>query len=146
MVDYEQLYDQNDKLTELTNFLTLLLSDRAVCDSQITCDLFFRYIEQVKARLVTTDSALYSELLATSDQRSRNLANRFMGGSREINRIFSTYTKKWCKMSTRQLYIKRYDEFMAETEEMFQMVLDRLQDETEHLYPALRRAAAEKVA
>ncbi len=146
MVDYNHLHEQNHKITELTNILTLLLGDRTLCDSDVTCDLFFRYVDRVKGHLLETDSALYSKLLSASDQRSRNLADRFMGGSREINRIFAAYTRKWCKMKSKQLVIKEYDKFITETEEMFQMVLDRIQDETEHLYPAIRKVDAASAA
>ena len=35
--------------------------------------------------------------------------------------------------------IKEYDAFMQDTQEMFEIVLDRIQNETEHLYPAVRK-------
>jgi hypothetical protein len=75
-----------------------------------------------------------------------NVASRFMGGSREINRIFSTYLKKWCKVKSKKLVIREYDRFMRDTEEMFAMVLDRIQDETEHLYPAVQHVTGDQRA
>jgi hypothetical protein len=82
---------------------------------------------------------MYSKLLGSGDQKLNNIANRFMGGSREINRIFSAYLKRWCKIKNRELVIKEYDAFMQDTQEMFEIVLDRIQNETEHLYPAVRK-------
>lgn len=139
MIDYDDLHKQNHKITELTNILTHLLGDRSLCDSEITCDLFFRYIGEVKEHLEVTDSNLYSQLLGSGDQGMKNLANRFMGGSREINRLFAAYIKRWCKLKRKQLVIREYDAFMSDTEEMFQLVLDRIQSETEYLYPAVRQ-------
>ncbi len=140
MTDYDKLHEENHKITELANILTLLLSDRALCDSEVTCELFFRYVDKVNNHLLQTDSALYAKLLAAGDQKSRNLVDRFAGGSQEINRLFRSYTKKWCKMRSKTLRISDYDDFMRETREVFQMVLNRIQDETEHLYPAVRQA------
>lgn len=146
MVSYEELHQQNHRITELTNILEHLLGDRSLCDSKITCDLFFDYVNAVKDHLAITDSAMYSKLLGSGDQKMSNVANRFMGGSREINRIFSAYLKRWCKLKSKMLVIRDYDAFMHDTEEMFAMVLDRIQDETEHLYPAVQRVTGDQRA
>jgi succinate dehydrogenase flavin-adding protein (antitoxin of CptAB toxin-antitoxin module) len=143
MVSYQELHQQNHKITELTNILQHLLGDRSLCDSAITSELFFDYVKSVKDHMAVTDSEMYSKLLGSGDQKLSNLANRFMGGSREINRIFSAYLKHWCKIKRRELVINEYDRFMRDTEEMFQMVLDRIQDETEHLYPAVRKVTGD---
>ena len=66
-----------------------------------------------------------------------------MGGSREINRIFSAYLKRWCKLKKKELVIREYDTFMSDTQEMFDIVLERIQSETEHLYPAVRRLSGD---
>ena len=139
MVSYEELHQQNHKITELTNILQHLLGDRLLCDSEVTCDLFFEYVTAVKEHMAVTDSGMYSKLLGSGDQKLNNIANRFMGGSRELNRIFSAYLKRWCKIKNRELVIKEYDAFMQDTQEMFEIVLDRIQNETEHLYPAVRK-------
>ena len=139
MVSFEELHQQNHKITELTNILQHLLGDRSLCDSEVTCDLFFDYVNAVKEHMAVTDSGMYSKLLGSGDQKLNNVANRFMGGSREINRIFSAYLKRWCKIKNRELVIKEYDAFMKDTQEMFDIVLDRIQGETEHLYPAVRK-------
>lgn len=139
MVSYEELHQQNHKITELTNILQHLLGDRSLCDSDVTCELFFDYVDAVKEHMAVTDSGMYSKLLGSGDQKLNNIANRFMGGSREINRIFSGYLKRWCKIKNKELVIKEYDAFMKDTQEMFDIVLDRIQAETEHLYPAVRK-------
>lgn len=143
MITYEELHVQNHKITELTNVLNLLLKDRSLCDSEITCNLFFDYVERVKQHLDVTDNSLYARLLSSGDQHVKNTAGRFMGGSKEIKRIFGDYLKKWCKLRQRELVIRQYDTFIAETDEMFQMVLDRIQDETERLYPLVREVTGD---
>lgn len=143
MVTYDELHHQNHKITELTNILQHLLGDRSLCDSEVTCNLFFEYVDAVKAHMAVTDSEMYSKLLGANDQKLSNIANRFMGGSREINRIFSSYLKRWCKLRDKRLVIREYDTFMKDTQEMFDMVLERIQSETEHLYPAVRQVTGD---
>jgi hypothetical protein len=138
MVTIDQLNAQNHRITELTNVLFHLLGDRSLCDSRITCDLFFQYVEEVKGHLEHTESDLYRLLLTHKDRRVNNMADRFMGGSKEIKRIFAQYLSRWCRLKRRELVIKEYDQFLKETHEMFEMVLERIQDETEQLYPVIR--------
>ena len=143
MVSYQELHQQNHKITELTNILQHLLGDRSLCDSAVTCDLFFDYVTAVKEHMAVTDSAMYSRLLGSGDQKLNNIANRFMGGSREINRIFSAYLKRWCKIKSKHRVIMEYDAFMEDTREMFDIVLEGIQAEPEHLYPAVRRLSGD---
>ena len=138
MITYEELHQQNHKITELTNVLQQLFGDRFLCDSDITRDLFFRYVDSVKSHLEVIDNNLYPKLLTHSDQQARNTADRFMSGSTEIKRIFASYLKQWCHQKNKVLYIKDYDRFMADTGDMFDLVLNRIQLETEHLYPLIR--------
>jgi hypothetical protein len=138
MITYQELNEQNHKITELSNILTHLLGDRSLCDSEVTCDLFFQYVELVNSHLDITDKNLHRQLLTHKDQRATNVANLFLSGSREIKRIFGAYLKKWCRPRKHELIIKEYDTFLKDTEDMFEMVLDRIQDETERLYPLIR--------
>lgn len=138
MVTYDELNAQNDNITELSNVLTKLLEDRFLCDSTITSELFFRYVDGVISHLELTDRRLYPPMLAHGESRVTNAANRFMGGSKEIKRIFSRYLKKWCNKGKQELLVEDFEDFTRETLEMFEIVLDRIQDETEHLYPLLR--------
>jgi hypothetical protein len=144
MLTYDDLHLQNHKITELTNILNHLLGDRSLCDSEVTCELFFRYVDAVKEHFEVTDSSLYSRLLTHGEQRARNTAQRFIGGSKEIKRIFAHYLKRWCSLKKKQLVIKEYEQFRKETDEMFDMVLERLQSETEHLYPLIREVTGDE--
>jgi hypothetical protein len=145
MVTYEELHDQNHKITELTNVLRYLLADRSLCDSEITCELFFRYVDAVKHHLEVADSQIYSKLLVSSDANARSAADNFLGGSKEIKRIFASYLKGWCRQRDQQLVIRDHDRFQDATEEMFNMVLDRIQSETERLYPLMREVSGDDV-
>lgn len=146
MASTEKLHGQIHQITELSNILTNLLSDRSLCDTEVTCELFFRYVDAVQDHLKNTDGDLYAELLDHSDAHRQKVANLFISGSKEIKRIFGAYTKKWCNLSKQQLHIRKYDEFHAETLEMFDLVLKRLQDETERLYPLISNQTGSETA
>ncbi len=131
----EALHKQAHKITELNNVLGALLSDRSLCDSQITCELFFRYVDAVKHHLNHTESGVFAQLLANSDEQTCKAVGRFIDGSHEIKQIFASYTKKWC--NRQELKIDNYQDFYQDTVDVFNLVLRRLQDEIENLYPLI---------
>lgn len=141
MVSFSDLNQQTDKITELSNVLSYLIDDRAICDTTVTCDLFFEYVERVRTHLETEERELYKDLLAHKDNKVCNTARMFLSGSGEIKRVFSQYLKRWCK--NKELRIKDHDQFVRETREMFELVLRRIEDEVEHLYPTARAVQAE---
>ena len=59
MLTFDDLNEQNHKITELTNILQHLLGDRSLCDSEVTYELFFRYVGSVKEHFEVTDNNLY---------------------------------------------------------------------------------------
>jgi hypothetical protein len=137
MITFEELNAQNHEITELTNVLSYLLADRAMCDTGICCDLFYRYGDRIKDHLDMVDHT-YTDLLTNSDTKVNNTARMFMSGSREIKLIFAKYTKTWCEKRKHALQISDHDKFYEETSKMFELILNRIQDETERLYPLIR--------
>jgi len=138
MTTYQELHEQIHKITEISNVFLYLIEDRRMCDTQITCDLFFDYVARVKKHLEIEDKVIYSSILNDGDASAKEVAENFMSGSIEIKRIFQSYLKKWSKQGKHQLIISNYPDFQKETDEMFEIVLNRIQDETEHLYPLVR--------
>lgn len=140
MVTLAKLHEQNHRITELSNVFLYLIQDRAMCDTAVACDVFLDYSKAVKEHIEMVDRRLCGQLISHPDQSVKNVANRFLSGSSEIKRIFTAYLKRWCSEARRELTIRRdYDEFVAETNQMFGLVLDRIERETEHLYPLIRR-------
>lgn len=137
-IDFSRLHEQNHRITELSNILSHLLGDRSFCDNTVTCELFFRYVECVSEHLQATDDQPCKQLLEANNQHSRNIAGLFKRGSRSINRMFEAYLEKWYDVETKRLDIRDYKRFEAETRHLFQIVLERIEDETEQLYPSVR--------
>jgi hemerythrin-like domain-containing protein len=139
MITYEELHTQNHEITELSNVLLYLFKDRSMCDTESCCELFFRYMDKVREHIDLVDKNLYGKLLAHENHDIQNLVKNFMSGSQEIKKIMSEYTKEWCPMrKMRTLGIAQHDRFLVDTEKFFHLILQRIQDETEKLYPLIR--------
>ncbi len=59
MVTYAQLHQENHQLTELSNVLDYLIDNRPLLDTEICCELFYKYFNDVAAHLETVDKNLY---------------------------------------------------------------------------------------
>lgn len=143
MIPFDDLNVQNHEISELSKVISVLIKDREICDTNITCDLFLRYTDKVKSHLDMVDKSLFSDLLSHSDSTINKTATRFLNGSMEIKRIFTSYTKKWCANG---LHIYNHDQFVAETQEIFRLIQERTLAETEELYPLARKVEHEKLA
>ncbi len=139
MVTFAELHGQNHKITELSNVFLYLIKDRAMCDTEVTCDLFFEFTKKVREHVELVDKQLCGRLISHPDQAVKNTANRFLSGSAEIKRIFGSYLRDWCSEKHKELNVRNHDRFVDETNQMFTLVLERIQRETEHLYPLIRR-------
>lgn len=147
MVTFSQLHAQNHKITELSNVFLYLIQDRAMCDTEIACDIFLDYAKTVREHIELVDRRVCGQLISHPDQSVKNTANRFLSGSSEIKRIFAAYLKQWCSEAKRELIIRdHYGAFVEDTNQMFNLVLDRIERETEHLYPLLRKVEEKEQA
>lgn len=146
MTAFSKLHAQNHKITELSNVFLYLVQSREMCDTETACDVFFEYTGKVKEHMELVDRELCGKLISYPDQTVKNTADRFLSGSTEIKRIFNKYLKDWCNESSRRLTIRDHEEFLSETEQMFALVLDRIQRETEHLYPLIRKLEEREAA
>lgn len=142
MVTYEELNTQNHNITELSNVLSYLIKDRSLCDSDTCCNLLYNYMDHVNEHIHKVDANLSANLLRHSSSNVNNTAKNFMSGSLEIRRIMNRYVRKWCDKKHHDLRIGgEHEAFIKETDEMFEMILTRIQDETEHLYPMIRKVS-----
>jgi hemerythrin-like domain-containing protein len=139
MVTYKELNEQNHRITELTNVLSYLFKDRAMCDTDSCCSLFENYVKLVQEHIDTVDKNMYSDLLGSPDEKVNNVAKNFMSGSVEVKKILKDFEKHWCPVKNKhELRIKDHQQFLDATDELFDIILQRIQDETEHLYPLVR--------
>lgn len=137
MITFDELNSQNHQITELSNVLLYLLKDRSMCDTDTACSLFFSYMDKVRDHLAVVDQ-LYTTLLQDQRQEVHKVANNFMSGEQEIKKIMARYSKDWCDKKKRAVVIADHQRFLKDTREVFDMILSRIQDETEKLYPLVR--------
>ncbi|MFC1672881.1 hypothetical protein ACFL12_01900 [Pseudomonadota bacterium] len=138
MISFNELHEQNHQIAELAKTLSYLFQDREMCDSGVTCELFERYMDKFDAHM-SLNQQIYSHLLSNGESSVRSTAERFLDGEREIKRVFKDYSSKWCKQGLR---VGNHDEFVQETDEMFQLVWSRIQAESEQLYPLAKSQQA----
>ena len=148
MISYEELHAQNHRITELSNLLNHILTDRSLCDNGECCEIFTKYMNQVSEHMEAVDRNLYSELLLSEDTRVNNTAKSFMEGSMQIKRIMKQYVSRWCNKTGKRFAFgkqgQNYDKFLEDSETMFSIILDRIQKETEGLYPLVRQLQEEQ--
>jgi hypothetical protein len=138
MADFTRCHEQNHRITEMSNVFLYLIRERAMCDTECARDLFFEYVVKVREHMEVVDAQLCGRLIQSQDRAMTNVANRFLSGSTEIKRIFASYVKDWCDERRRELRIGNHAAFVKDTNQVFGLVLDRIQRETEHLYPLIR--------
>lgn len=142
MATLEELNIQNHKLTESSNVLMYLLQERAMCDTETACTLLFNFLDEFNQHMGTMGN-IYQGLLSDKEEKANDTASRFMSGERELKRILAQYTRQWCKKNSKSLRVADHEKFKQDTLELFEMVLSRIQDETEHLYPLVRECWGE---
>ena len=139
MIDFKELNEQNHHITELSNVMRYLLKDRSMCDTGTCCELFNRYVNMVHDHIDMVEKNMYSDLLRSSDENVNNTVKNFMSGSVEVKKIIKEFTRQWCPTKgCDELKIRDHEEFLRDTDKLFDLVLQRILDETEHLYPLVR--------
>ncbi len=144
MINVSQLNEQNGKIKELSKVLHYLIQNKEMCNADTTCDLFMSYAEQVTDHLYLEEKEIYRHLLNHHDQKVKNTTNDFFSGSIEIKRVFNEYLGRWCK--NKKLRVIKHDDFIADSEEIFNLVLNRINAETEILYPMLKDVLPKDIA
>jgi len=139
MIDLSTLHEQNHKITELSNVFVYLAQDRALCDTDTACRLFFDYGKKLQEHLTQVDQLVKKHLLSHPDPRTVNLARKLVADSALLRFNCNKYLRRWTEAGKERFRIADHQAFVAETEALFNLVLERIQRETEYLYPLLRQ-------
>jgi len=139
MIPYEELNRQIHQITELSNVLSYLVQDRAMCDTSTCCELFHRYVNDIRQHIDVVERKVYPHILTSGNQKAMNSVSNFMNGSQEVKKILKQYTRNWCRDKASSLNVSDHGAFIKETDKLFEVMFERLQDETEKLYPLSRQ-------
>lgn len=96
---------------------------------ELLCDLGTK----VRSHLAEEDRSLYPTLLIHEDPRVKSIAWGFISGEKPLRKVFDDYHKRWLKNCD----FNFTDEFLAETQEVFEMVSKRIEREELVLFPKL---------
>lgn len=126
--------DLKAMIEELRTVMTvdnLKIRPNARTAHQLMCEL----AERVKEHLAEEDKGLYPSLLIHEDPSVKAIAWGFISGEKPLRKTFDEYTKKWLKNCDFNFNA----DFLAETNEMFDMILARIEREERVLFPKLQQ-------
>ncbi len=88
---------------------------------------------KVKEHLSEEDHGVYPSLLIHDDPRVKSLAWGFISGERPLRQTFDEYHRKWLKNCD----FNFTEDFLRESQAVFQMVAERIDRENQVLFPKL---------
>lgn len=144
MLNVTELNSQNEKIKEITKVLNYLILNKEMCSTETTCDLFMKYTEEVTDHLYQEEKEIYLHLLNHEDPKVKNTASDFFSGSIEIKRVFNEYLGRWCKQ--KMLRVNKHDDFVKDSQEVFDLVMSRVNAESDILYPIVKNVVTDKLA
>lgn len=126
---HAELRQMIDDLRSIMTAEQLRIRPNAKTAYELLCDLS----EKVRAHLAEEDRALYPSLLIHEDPKVKSIAWGFISGEKPLRKTFDDYYKRWLKNCD----FNFTQEFMAETQEVFEMVAHRIEREEQVLLPKL---------
>lgn len=144
MLELNNLHEQNHELSEIARVLPFLAQNRALCDTATASRLFFGAAQKVEMHLKEVDQPV-KQLFTDQDERVRNLARKLSADSKLLQFNVNSYVKRWSDARGMRLRIREHEAFLTETQGLFELLLDRIQRETELLFPLLRELEAREI-
>lgn len=118
-----------EELRPLLNKEHLKIRPLAKTAHKLLCDIAVK----LKDHLALEDKELYPNLLTHSDLKVRSAAWGFVSGEHSLRRFFDAYRKKWLKNCD----FTFGDDFLRETNELFEALAARIEREEHFLFPKL---------
>jgi len=136
MINIEDLKQENQKITNLTNVLYKLIEDEQMRENPVFCELMDQFSKSVEDHLIHEDRTVYSDLLTSEDPQIGQLADQFITNTHELRRLMKDYTKRWCHSDN-----KDHSTFVEKTREIFSLVDRRINLEDNKLFPSIANIA-----
>ena len=129
-----RLRKEHLELRELIKAISTLLTDQPVKKTQVFSDLFEQLVQKLKDHLQLEDETLYPELLIHEDSHIKNIAARFLSGTRTVNRFLNEYLKNWHHQD-----FKIDRQFLEETQVLFDFLDKRITAEEKEFFSVVER-------
>lgn len=132
MIPLEEFRAENNEIRDLCAILDVSVDRSELKDNSIVCELLERFAEKVNAHLAHEDRLVYSDLLKKHTKEADAIADKFLGNTQELKRIFSGYARHWCKGEHSE---QTHAKFLQESHQIFRLVCERLDFEEQKIFP-----------
>ena len=123
-------------ISDLRAMLTpeqLRIKPNAKASHQLLCDLF----DKIIGHLHVEDEDVYPDLLVHEDPKIKSMAWGFLSGERSLRSMVGNYHRKWLKDCDFEFGTG----FLEDTNEILDLVVDRIDREEKVLFPRLEKSA-----
>ncbi len=132
-MSYTKLFRKQhaDMLKITTKIMPHLYVDDLLIDASIVRLLLSELLGKLAIHLAMEDKSLYPQIMAHTDERAKNMANKFMEEMGDLGDAVNAYKNKWPS----ELPIQEEPvEFIAQTKEIFLALENRIERENDELY------------
>ena len=126
---HAELMQMVSDLRSILNLDSLKIRPNAKTAHEMLCDLG----DKLKVHLADEDKRIYPSLLIHEDPKVKSIAWGFISGEKPLRKTFDDYHKKWLK----DCDFEFTEDFIEETNEMFDMLVHRIEREGQVLFPKL---------
>ena len=132
MIPIEEFRAENQEIRDLCNILGMSVDMYSLRSNSVVCELIERFADRVNAHLAHEDRSIYRDLLKKHTHEADMIADKFLGNTRELKRIFNEYNRGWCRKPHSETVHTKYVE---ESRQMFKLVCERIDFEEKKIFP-----------
>lgn len=132
MIPLEEFKSENREIYDLCKLLHITVDQYSLRDNAVVCELLERFADRVCSHLAHEDRSIYRDLLKKHTRDADMIADKFLGNTLELKRIFNEYKRGWCsKPHSDQDHVKYIDE----SRDIFRLVCERINFEENKIFP-----------
>ena len=132
MIPVEEFRAENQEIRDLCNILGMTVDMYSLRSNSVVCELIDRFADRVSEHLAHEDRSIYRDLLKKHTHEADMIADKFLGNTQELKRIFNDYKRGWCRKPHSEAVHAKY---VDESKQMFKLVCDRIDFEEQKIFP-----------
>jgi hemerythrin-like domain-containing protein len=138
-IPIEKLKEDHKELRQLIQAMLALLAESPTQKTLAFSELFEQFIVKLRSHLNLEDQTLYPELLVHEDSHIKNVAARFLTGTRTVNRFFNEYLTHGYFKDGQGRHLKINSEFLKQTYELFDFLDKRITAEEDEFFSVVEK-------
>ena len=139
MKQLDEYRHQHEELSEIVAVLRRLLKEdelKIEANAHLAHEKLCNLADKLKMHLSGEDKELYPKLLVDEDPSIKAIAWGFIRNESPLRKQFDRYAKKWLKASS----FEYSEDFVAETNDLLDALMKRINKEEKELFPRLEQA------